>query len=112
MMNDVREAPTCIGALLASDMETYSALGQSLRELNPACVATVARGSSDHGATYASYLIPLCTGKIVASISPSIVTVLNAPLDLRDQFVLAISQSGRSPDIINTVERAKKSGAM
>lgn len=111
MLKEAAEAPERIRKLLDSDAVTYSTLGRRLRELNPACVATVARGSSDHAANYASYLIPLCSGKVVASISPSVITVLNAPLDLNRQFVLAVSQSGRSPDIIATVDSAKKSGA-
>jgi glutamine---fructose-6-phosphate transaminase (isomerizing) len=111
MLNDASEAADRVERLLASDGEVYSALGASLRELKPAMVGTIARGSSDHAATYASYLIPFCTGRVVASIAPSLVSVLKAPLNLRNQLVLAISQSGRSPDIIATVERAKSSGA-
>jgi glucosamine--fructose-6-phosphate aminotransferase (isomerizing) len=86
-------------------------LGKRLRSLQPAMAATIARGSSDHAATYASYLIPFCTGRVVASIAPSLVSVLNSPLNLKNQLVIPISQSGRSPDIISTVERAKSSGA-
>jgi glucosamine--fructose-6-phosphate aminotransferase (isomerizing) len=111
MLNDAKEAPDRVRHLLASEGEVYRRLGERLRELRPAMAATIARGSSDHAATYAAYLIPLCTGRVVASIAPSLVTVLDAPLNLRGQLVLPISQSGRSPDIIAAVERAKSSGA-
>jgi glucosamine--fructose-6-phosphate aminotransferase (isomerizing) len=57
-------------------------------------------------------LIPFCTGKVVSSIAPSLVTVLKAPLNLNKQFVLSISQSGRSPDIIAALETVKTSGAL
>lgn len=98
--------------MLSRDEEVYSGLGRRLRELAPAVVGTIARGSSDHAAGYAKYLIPLCTGRVVASIPPSVVTVLNSELKMSGQFVLALSQSGGSPDILRTLERARKGGAL
>ncbi len=112
MLNDAKEAPDLVRKVLTIDSEAYAGLGTKLRELNPACIATIARGSSDHAASYASYLFPLCTGKIVASIAPSLVTVLKAPLNLKNQFALVISQSGRSPDIISTHDCVQSSGAL
>jgi fructoselysine-6-P-deglycase FrlB-like protein len=112
MLNEAKEAPARVRELLTKDAAVYAALGKRLRDLNPAMVGTIARGSSDHAATYAGYLIPYCTGRVVSSIAPSLVTVLNSPLNLRGQFCLSISQSGRSPDIIATLERVKASGAL
>jgi len=112
MLREAEEAPSCVRRQFSKDAEVYSALGRRLRELNPAMVATIARGSSDHAATYASYLIPFCTGRVVSSLAPSLVSVLKAPLNLRGQFALSISQSGRSPDIIGTVGACKASGAL
>jgi glucosamine--fructose-6-phosphate aminotransferase (isomerizing) len=112
MLKDAQEAPNCIRQVLNKDGAAYAKLGQQLRELDPACVTTIARGSSDHAANYASYLIPLCTGKVVASLAPSITTVLRAKLKVKNQFTLAISQSGRSPDIINSVECVQSGGSL
>ena len=83
MLKDAQEAPDCIRQVLSKDGAAYSKLGQRLRDLDPACVTTIARGSSDHAANYASYLIPLCTGKVVASLAPSVTTVLRAKLKLK-----------------------------
>lgn len=112
MLAESLEAPARVSEFLSSDRELYAGLGRRLRELNPAFVATIARGSSDHAANYAAYLIPQCTGRAVASIPPSVVTVLKAPLRLERQFVLAISQSGGSPDLLRALEAARKSGAL
>jgi fructoselysine-6-P-deglycase FrlB-like protein len=112
MLHEAEEAPSCVRELLKKDAETYADLGRRLRVLNPALVATIARGSSDHAATYANYLIPFCTGKVVSSLAPSLVSVLKAPLNLNKQFVLSISQSGRSPDIISALGATKASGAL
>ncbi len=112
MLAEAQEAPQRVREALAHDQDLYAELGERLRRQDPKMVATVARGSSDHAAAYAQYLYPLCLGKVVASLPPSVVTVLKAPLKVENQFVLSISQSGRSPDIINTVEATRKAGAL
>lgn len=110
MLREAQEAPALIRKVLESDNDVYANVAHHLRELDPPCVSTIARGSSDHAASFASYLIPLCTGKIVASLAPSITTVLHAKLQTKKQFSLVISQSGRSPDIIQSVENVQKGG--
>lgn len=112
MLMEVQDTPNRVREALAADERLYAELGDRLRKLNPAFVATVARGSSDHAAAYAAYLIPQSTGRVVASIPPSLVTVLHAPLDLKGQFALALSQSGSSPDLIQTLEKIRASGAL
>lgn len=112
MLTEAQEAPRRVRAFLEADRELYRELGARLRRLNPVAVATVARGSSDHCATYAGYLIPACTGRVVASVPPSLTTVLQAPVSFAGQFLLAISQSGSSPDILRTLEATKNSGAL
>jgi glucosamine--fructose-6-phosphate aminotransferase (isomerizing) len=112
MLLEVQDAPNRVKAALQQDAAVYAKLGERLRELNPGLVATVARGSSDHAAAYATYLFPQCTGRVVASIPPSVVTVLKSPLNLENQFALAISQGGGSPDIIQTMDAIRRSGAL
>ena len=74
-------------------------------------MVTIARGSSDHAATYARYLIETRLGVLTSSLAPSVSSVYAASLDLTDTVCLAISQSGRSPDLIEAVETAKRAGA-
>lgn len=112
MLIEAQEAPQRVREALTRDQDLYAELGDRLRKLDPKMVATVARGSSDHAATYAKYLYPLCLGKVVASLPPSVVTVLKAPLKVENQFVLSISQSGKSPDIVSAVDTARKAGAL
>lgn len=112
MLLESQDAPNRVREMLLSDEEKYTDLGRRLRELNPSVVGTIARGSSDHAANYGAYLIPLCTGRVVASIPPSIVTVLDSVLQMKGQFVLALSQSGGSPDLLSALERARKGGAL
>lgn len=72
---------------------------------------TVARGSSDHAATYAKYLIETRLGVLTSSAAPSIASLYDGVSHLRDSVLLAISQSGRSPDLLAAVEAARRAGA-
>jgi glucosamine--fructose-6-phosphate aminotransferase (isomerizing) len=74
-------------------------------------VITIARGSSDHATAFARYLIETQLGILTSSLAPSISSVYEARLDLEGVVCLAVSQSGKSPDLIKSVETAKAAGA-
>src|SRR5258707_14235532 len=74
-------------------------------------VMTCARGSSDHAATYAKYLIETRARIPTASAALSISSVFGIRQDLGQCLSIAISQSGRSPDLLASVALAKESGA-
>lgn len=93
-------------------VEPAQRLGEALRRLQPRVAVTCARGSSDHAATYAKYLVETRAGVITASAAPSVSSVYNAPQDLRECVFLAISQSGRSPDLLSAAAAARKAGAL
>ncbi|MFV3075764.1 SIS domain-containing protein [Niveispirillum fermenti] len=89
----------------------FRALGERLRALDPALVVTCARGSSDHAATYGKYLIETHLGLPVASVGPSVVSLYNTDLRLKGALFIAVSQSGRSPDLLRLAAAAKQGGA-
>ena len=91
-----------------SDMKR---IGAALRRRSPAVVITCARGSSDHAATYAKYAIETRIGIPVASAAPSVASVYASRLHADGAVCLAISQSGRSPDLLETVSSLKRAGA-
>lgn len=72
--------------------------------------ATVARGSSDHAATFFKYAAEIYLGKPVASIGPSVTSIYKKRVKLDGACVLAISQSGASPDILSLVQDAVDQG--
>ena len=71
-----------------------------------------ARGSSDHAALYAKYLFGARNRMLVALAAPSLFTTYGRPPSLEGQLVIAISQSGASPDVIAVIEEAKRQGAL
>jgi glutamine---fructose-6-phosphate transaminase (isomerizing) len=111
MFEEAADASNAVRAQLQYASAAMRALGAKLRELNPRAVITCARGSSDHAATYAKYLIETHAQVLTASAAPSVSSVYGVTQDVRGCLVLAISQSGRSPDLLATVASAKASGA-
>lgn len=111
MASEAREAGDAVRRLLDANAETLATLGERLRSNPPKVVVTVARGSSDHAATYGKYLIETLVGVPVASAAPSVASVYTATVMSGDILCIAVSQSGRSPDLLATVEAQKAAGA-
>ena len=111
MAREAAEAPVAIAAMLRDNAEALARLGDRLRSDPPAVVVTCARGSSDHAATYGKYLIETSTGVPVASAAPSVASLYDAPPRVGGGLVIAISQSGRSPDLLATVRAHADAGA-
>jgi glutamine---fructose-6-phosphate transaminase (isomerizing) len=111
MFAEAADASNAVRAQLQYDSAALRALGAKLRKLNPRAVITCARGSSDHAATYAKYLIETHAQVLTASAAPSVSSVYGVTQDVRGCLFMAISQSGRSPDLLASVASAKASGA-
>jgi glutamine---fructose-6-phosphate transaminase (isomerizing) len=112
MRAEVAEIPDAVAAFLDGSRKTLARSGQRMRDRNPPVVATVARGSSDHAASYLKYAIELSTGVPVASLGPSVASIYGARLKLPNAACLTISQSGKSPDIVDMAKAAGKGGAL
>ena len=111
MHSEAAEASAAVARMLAANRVAFATLGARLRATPPAVVVTCARGSSDHAATYGKYLIETLVGVPVASAAPSVSSVYAAPMAPGGAIVIAVSQSGRSPDLLATVEAYRRAGA-
>jgi fructoselysine-6-P-deglycase FrlB-like protein len=111
MFQEAAEANAAVERMLAANGAAFAQLGKTLRASPPSVVVTCARGSSDHAATYAKYLIETRIGILVASAAPSVASVYAAPVAPGNALCIAISQSGRSPDLLATVTAQKTAGA-
>src|SRR5579859_6249212 len=112
MHAEAAQAPAAVRAQLAANADHVARLAERLRRSPPRAVVTCARGSSDHAATFAKYLIETRLGVLTSSAAPSVSSVYAAKADLRATVLVAISQSGASPDLLATVANAKAAGAM
>jgi glutamine---fructose-6-phosphate transaminase (isomerizing) len=111
MRREIAEQPARWQDVLDQGGAQLRALRDRIRNRPPRLVLFVARGTSDHAALYASYLVQTSLRIPAASASPSVVTLYSAGLDLRDVLVVAVSQSGESPDLVSFVEMTRAGGA-
>ncbi|MBO0140829.1 SIS domain-containing protein [Agrobacterium sp. Ap1] len=112
MRQEINEIPEAATRLLDRSAADLAKAGRALRDKDPAFLVTIARGSSDHAATFIKYAIELTAGRPVASLGPSLASIYGADLKLGGGAAIAISQSGKSPDIVAMAEAATKSGAV
>ncbi|CDZ57820.1 SIS domain-containing protein [Neorhizobium galegae] len=112
MRKEIDEIPEAAARLLDGSAAELAAAGRALREKDPAFLITIARGSSDHAATFIKYAVELTAGRPVASLGPSLASIYGANLKLDGGAAIAISQSGKSPDIVAMAEAATKAGAV
>jgi glucosamine--fructose-6-phosphate aminotransferase (isomerizing) len=111
MFSEAAQAAEVVRRQLESNAAIVNELGRALREQPPRAIVTCARGSSDHAATFGRYLIEMRAGVLTSSAAPSISSVYAAQPDLRETVLLAISQSGASPDLLASVQSARAAGA-
>jgi glucosamine--fructose-6-phosphate aminotransferase (isomerizing) len=112
MAREIREAPDAVRRQEPALAQPLAELVARLSRRPPRLVVTCARGTSAHAATFAKHLIERHLGIPVAEAAPNIASVYGRRLSLRGQLFLAISQSGRSDDLIEMALAARSSGAL
>lgn len=112
MRREINDIPQVASRLLTEAEPLIAEAARRLRERDPAVVATIARGSSDHAAHFMKYAIELELGIPVASLGPSLGSIYDVPLKLQRGAAIAVSQSGASPDIVALARAAQSGGAL
>ncbi|WP_246256998.1 SIS domain-containing protein [Amycolatopsis anabasis] len=111
MAAEIAEQPAVLAGLVERRAELAAVAG-AIAQRPPRFALLAARGSSDHAALYAKYLIEVLLGLPAGLVSPSTVTLYGARPDLRDVLLVSVSQSGGSPDLVEFTETARKQGAL
>lgn len=111
MFREAHESAEVVARQFAANEAVVSALAASLRAAPPRFIVTCARGSSDHAAAYAKYVFETQLGIVTASASPSVTSVYAAEQRWQGALFIAISQSGKSPDLLRNAQAAKVAGA-
>ena len=111
MYREAHEAGAAVARQLQANGAVVDRLAAELRRQPPRFIVTCARGSSDHAATFAKYIFETQVGLFTASASPSVSSVYESRQNLEGALYVAISQSGKSPDLIRHAQAAKSAGA-
>jgi glucosamine--fructose-6-phosphate aminotransferase (isomerizing) len=113
LVTEAREAAAGARRQLERCASVFAELTARLLASPPPLVVTCARGSSDHAATYGKYVVETTVGHLVASVGPSVASMYKrAPVGLHGALVIVVSQSGRSPDLLELTAAARRGGAL
>ncbi|RDI94969.1 SIS domain-containing protein [Meiothermus sp. QL-1] len=112
MLREAQEAPAVVERALRENQSEVEHLAAFLRRHPPPFVLTVARGSSDHAALYGKYLVETRLGRACASVPPSVYTLYHQSLAVLRALLVAVSQSGESPDLLEVTRQARRDGAL
>lgn len=110
MRSEIAESVQVASRLIANRAH-YEAIGAKLAERRPSVVVVAGRGTSDHAAIYARYLLEHALGVPVALAAASLLTQYGVESASPNSALLAFSQSGAGPDMIALVESARRRGA-
>ncbi len=111
MSSEIAETPSVFRRIIDA-MPTAQAIREVLSEGEIQSVLILARGTSDNAAHFLKYLIETKLGLPCGLTSPSSVTLYNSTLHFKGTLVIAISQSGQSPDLVQFATAARSSGAL
>ncbi|UVJ41455.1 SIS domain-containing protein [Arthrobacter sp. CJ23] len=112
MAGEISEQPLVLARVLKEGLEAFRGMAAIIRKAKPRFVLLAARGTSDHAALYAKYLIEISMGLPVGLASPSTLTAYGATPALDGVLWLAVSQSGGSPDLVESTAAARRCGAL
>ena len=111
MSREMAEQPVVLGRLVDRFPQLVEAVA-GLLPRPPGSVVLLARGSSDNAALLGRYAVELVTGRPVALAAPSLVTRYGVRSDYRGVLVVAVSQSGQTPEITQTASALRRAGAV
>ena len=107
---EVREQPAALRRLLDNDAE-IARIARAMRERDARLVRLVGHGSSDNAASYGVYAFGLLPKWTAMRDSITLTVHYGTPLDMRGSTVIGLSQSGRTPDVVEYVRGARAAGA-
>jgi glucosamine--fructose-6-phosphate aminotransferase (isomerizing) len=111
MARETAEIPAAAERLLART-DVFAAIAERIEQAKPRIVVFCGRGSSGHVGVYLRYLFETRLGLLASAAAPSVVTAYRRPPQLHGALFVVVSQSGRSPDLVNATQVARKFGAL
>lgn len=112
LKREIFSQPDVLRALIETERGAVEAVAAAIRARDPRFILLAARGTSDNAARYGQYLFGAANGLPVALATPSLYTRYAQPPRIADALVIAISQSGQSPDIVAVVAEGRRQGAL
>lgn len=112
MAAEIAEQPVMLQGILGAQRDALAPVVERLRAYDPHTVLLVARGTSDHAALYAKYLVETRLGLPTGLVSTSAYTVYGERPRFGGVAWIVVSQSGGSPDLADSTRAAREAGAL
>ena len=112
LQSEIFEQPECLTRLLENQRLNVEKIAEAVRSHDIRYVFLAARGTSDNAGRYANYLWGAQNSLPLALATPSLFTYYRHPPKLDGALVVAVSQSGQSPDIISVIEEGHRQGCL
>jgi glucosamine--fructose-6-phosphate aminotransferase (isomerizing) len=112
LRSEIGESPTVVERLLKSAPPALRGLAAEVERRDIDAVFIAARGTSDHAATYAQYVLGVRNELTVGLATPSVQSLYGASPNVKRALVVGVSQSGRSPDVVEVLTDARQQGAL
>lgn len=109
---EIFEQPERLASLFEKQKQTVLEIAKAIQARNVQYAFLAARGTSDNAGRYANYLWGAHNGIPLALATPSLFTYYQRPPRLKGAFVIGVSQSGQSPDIVSVLEEGRKQGCL
>jgi glucosamine--fructose-6-phosphate aminotransferase (isomerizing) len=110
--SEILEQPERLAQLVKSGRKAAAEIARAIRSRDISYVFLAARGTSDNAGRYANYLLGAANRLPLALATPSLFTYYGQPPNLKGAFVIAISQSGQSPDIVSVLQEGRRQGCL
>jgi glutamine---fructose-6-phosphate transaminase (isomerizing) len=107
---EIHSQPAALRALLEHD-DAYARAAAGARERGATTIRMVGHGSSDNASSYGVYAFGLLPRWTAMRDSIALTVHYDTQLEMAGSTVLALSQSGRTPDVIQYVSRVRQEGA-
>src|SRR5919197_4746312 len=107
---EIRAQPAALRALLEHE-SSYSRVAAVARDRGATTIRMVGHGSSGNAASYGVYAFGLLPRWTALRDSISLTTYYHSELDMSGSIAIALSQSGRTPDVVEYLQNSRSAGA-
>lgn len=108
MLKETLETSSILKSQWDDNLLNRNEITDAWKKFDPYSFLTIARGSSDHAAQFFNYLVGLKLGKLTTSFTPSLISIHQTPINAAKTVSIGISQSGRSPDLVQSFSYFKQ----
>jgi glucosamine--fructose-6-phosphate aminotransferase (isomerizing) len=112
MKDEIFSEPEVLLKTINNNINVVKAIAQDIKKKNITNIATVARGSSDNAAICFKYICEILCGIPVMEFHSSVTTMYKAEVKMKNNMMIAVSQSGKSIDTLAVLNNARKNGAL